>query len=182
MPTALTKTMNKPVSLFTNKSFEISVLSPVNKDQAKTFAEACRGMCQLGFKFKVLVKGADVWQAACLKLATDFPDLFTALESIPANQAAVLEKSQVVLFADAPSEKDLKMLQKKGLIAVLPWPSCEKYPTMMTFDAQQESGNCFLYTPSHTWDLVANMIRAFENYKFSYDWSQLKKRWKTTEI
>lgn len=179
MPTTLTKKMTKPVSLFTNKPFEISILQSVDEKQAQYFAEACSGMCQLGFKFKVLVGGADVWQKQCLDLAAAFPESFVALES---ESADFLQTSQVVLFGATPTAKQLSRLQKKGILAVMPWPSCEQFPELINFDAQQESGNCFLYTPEHTWDLVANMIRAFENYKFSYDWSQLKKRWKLTEV
>jgi len=175
--------MDKPVSLFTNKTFEISIISAV-KDEvvAETFVEACEGMCQLGFKIKVMPAGHKVWQDACFKLEESYPDHFQVLESVATNRDDCLKHSQVVLFAENPGARDLKLLQKKGLVAVLPWPSCESFPMMMTFDAQQESGNCFLYTPGHTWDLVATMVRAYENYKFSWDWSQLKKRWKDTKV
>ena len=182
LTTSTISAMAKPVSLFTNKTFEISIISAVKVESVESLISACEGMCQLGFKFKVMPKGASVWQEACFDLSQEYPDNFTVLEAVAANQPLVLQKSQVVLFTEVPTATELKMLQKKGLIAMLPWPACEKYPEMMSFDAQQESGNCFLYTPEHTWDLVGNMVRAFENYKFSYDWGQLKKRWKDTRI
>jgi len=171
-----------PVSLFTNKAFEVSIIAAVESGQAQTFVDACKGMCQIGFKVNVLPKGCKAWQDACFDLAKEFEANFTMLEATPTNQTAALQKCQVVLFAGIPTAAELKLVQKKGLVAVLPWPSCEKFTDMMTFDAQQESGNCFLYTPQHTWDLAATMVRAFENYKFSYDWNQLKKRWKNTKI
>ena len=171
-----------PVSLFTNKAFEVSIIAAVESEQAQTFVDACKGMCQIGFKVNVVPKGCKAWQDACFDLAKEFEANFTMLEATPTNQTAALQKCQVVLFAGIPTAAELKLVQKKGLVAVLPWPSCEKFTDMTTFDAQQESGNCFLYTPQHTWDLAATMVRAFENYKFSYDWNQLKKRWKNTKI
>lgn len=173
---------NSSVSLFTNKSFEISIITGVEKEGSATLIEACRGMCQLGFKINALPQGAKAWQDACFDLQSEFPDNFIALEAVPANRELALKNAQIVLFPAVPSMADLKLLQKKSIMVALPWNACETFTDMMNFDAQQESGNCFLYTQNHTWDLAANMVRAFENYKFSYDWGQLKKRWKDTKI
>ncbi len=174
--------MAKPISLFTNKPFEVSIITDVPVESTESFVAACEGMCQLGFGIKVMPKGDSAWQEACFELEKLYPDNFAVLEAVTSNREVALNKSQVVLFAKVPTAKELQLLQKKGLVAVLPWPTCEKHVDMMNFDAQQESGNCFLYTPAHTWDLVATMVRAFENYKFSYDWGQLKKRWKGTKV
>jgi len=174
--------MTTPVSLFTNKPFEISIISAPEANAVDSLVSACTGMCQLGFKLCVLPKGNKAWQDACFEMQSNFPDNFVMLESNPKNQEESLKKSQIVLFPATPSSAELKKVQKKGIIAALPWPSCEDFNILENFDAQQESGNCFLFTPQHSWDLAATMIRAFENYKFSYDWNQLKKRWKETKI
>lgn len=174
--------MSETVSIFTNKPFEISLITEVNLASVETLVAACEGICELGFRIKVMPKGDQTWQEACFDLAQKYPDNFLVYEAVASNQELALGKSQVLLCTEVPAAADLKLAQKKGLIVMLPWPACEVHKDLSNFDAQQESGNCFLYTPEHTWDLVANMVRAFENYKFSYDWSQLKKRWKEAKV
>jgi len=171
-----------PVSLFTNKIFEILIATSISKSEVLDLKVMCEGLCKLGFKITVLPKGDQTWDQACHELSSSFLDAFNLLERLPANEDLALKTSQLIFFGKEIDQRLLEKSKKKGIICALPWSTCEMIPSLMNFDAQQESGNCFLYTPEHSWDMVATMVRAFENYKFSYDWNQLKKRWKDTKL
>lgn len=43
------------------------------------------------------------------------------------------------------------------------------------YNGAKETGNAFIYKENNPWSFFAAMIRAFENYKFPYDWKTIQK-------
>ncbi len=159
---------------FVSQKFNIGVISPLtSKRNVELFLKSVEPLCELGFSFSVLAVGDKVAQIQCVEFSERFPNNFKILESIPKNHLEILKKSQIVLFTSKPEKDILKNLAQHGVVPVM--PNSETFGIFENFDAQQEKGNAFLYDEENYWEFLATVIRAYENFKFPYDWSQLKK-------
>ncbi|MCK5460402.1 hypothetical protein KAI58_00255 [Candidatus Gracilibacteria bacterium] len=172
----VTKTVLEKTTRFATKHFKVGVISPLtNKRNAKNFFQACEAACELGFVISVLAVGDEDSQAKCFELEKHYPEQFEVLEAIPKNKSYILNHVDIVLFPATPSEDNLKKVMKKGIVPIMPYQK-----DFSNFDAQKEEGNAFLFKEDSFWELLATMIRAFENFKFSYDWGNLQKHVKKT--
>jgi len=140
------------------------------------FFKTVEPLCALGFEISVLAVGDQASQEQCYELSQRFPDNFELLESIPANRDKIIHKSQIALFTSSPEKSLIKELSRKGVVPVMPFD--DKLIEFASFDVQQEQGNCFLYNPENMWECMATTIRAYENFKFPYDWGNLRKNLK----
>lgn len=162
---------------FVQKKFTIGVILPLTQaNKADLFFRTVEPLCQLGFSFSVLAVGDQASQEQCFELSQKFPEEFELLESIPSNRAKVLQHSQVVLFTSSPEKSLIKELSRKGVVPIMPYD--DKLIDFASFDVQQEQGNCFLYDADNFWECLATTIRAYENFKFPYDWGNLRKNLK----
>ncbi|NCP67523.1 hypothetical protein GW756_02480 [bacterium] len=162
---------------FVQKKFTIGVILPLTEtNRSELFFQTVEPLCDLGFTFSVLAVGDQASQEKCFDLSQKFPDNFELLESIPANRDKVVQKSQVVLFTSSPDKKVIKELSRKGVVPIMPYD--DALIEFASFDVQQEQGNCFLYNPENQWECLATIIRAYENFKFPYDWGNLRKNLK----
>lgn len=157
---------------FATKPFNIGVISPLTqKRNSEFFFKACEAMCELGFTISVLAIGDEISQSKCFDLAQKYPKQFEVLEALPKNKNKILNHSDVILFSAIPNEENLKRVLKKGIVPIMPY---QKH--FYNFDAQSEFGNAFLFSENNFWDFFATIVRAFENFKFSYDWGNLQKQ------
>lgn len=174
------ETAEETAMRFVQKQFTIGVISPLNdKHRAELLFKAAEPLCELGFSLSVLAVGNQESQEQCFELSQRYGDRFELLESIPSNRTKVLGKAQVVLFTSAPDKDLLKELAKKGVVPIMPYDDSLAVD-FVGFDVQQEQGNCFLYDPENFWECLATAIRAYENFKFPYDWGNLRKNLKKT--
>ncbi len=162
---------------FVQKKFTIGVVLPLTEaNRSELFYKTVEPLCELGFKFSVLAVGDQASQEQGFALSQKFPKHFELLESIPANRDKVISKSQVMLCTSAPEKKLIKELARKGVVPVMPYD--DSLLEFASFDVQQEQGNCFLFNPDNAWECLATVIRAYENFKFPYDWGNLRKNLK----
>jgi len=162
---------------FVQKKFTIGVILPLTEsNRSELFFKTVEPLCALGFNFSVLAVGDQASQSQCFELTQRFPDQFELLESIPTNRDTVVRKSQVVLFTSSPDKKTIKELSRKGVVPIMPYD--DNLAEFASFDVQQEQGNCFLFNPDNHWECLATTIRAYENFKFPYDWGNLRKNLK----
>lgn len=165
------------VTSFVQKKFTIGVILPLTEtNRSELFFKTVEPLCELGFKMSVLAVGDQASQEQCFELSQKFPGNFELLESIPANRDKVIGKSQIVLFTSSPEKALIKELSRKGVVPVMPYD--DELIEFASFDVQQEQGNCFLYNPDNLWECLATSIRAYENFKFPYDWGNLRKNLK----
>ncbi len=174
-----TKSSTKTASTkFAQKQFHIGIINPLNaKRNVDILLKAVEPLCELGFTLSVLAVGDKESQAKCFELSQSYLESFELLESIPSNKKSIFSRSQVICFTSQPDEKTLKELAKKGIVPIMPEGSHKDF---QNFSAQTESGNAFLFDPENFWEFLATIIRAYENYKFPYDWNTLKKNLKKT--
>ena len=75
----------------------------------------------------------------------------------------------VVLYEKVP--KELSILVEHGVVPVMLQGIHEK---AKNYSASQEEGNAFLFSKLTEWHIYGSLVRALENFGFSYDWSNLK--------
>lgn len=46
-------------------------------------------------------------------------------------------------------------------------------PLLKNYNAKEESGNSFLFEHFNHWEIFAAVVRALENFQFSYDWKNI---------
>ena len=154
----------------TKTKFRVGVISPITETQGSALLfTALEAVCSLGFNVAVLAEGDESARNLCFECSERFARNFTMLESIPDNKAKILNKSDVVIFSTCPSSKELKEVISAGVVPVLP-EECG----LENFDAQAESGCAFTFESGNIWSLVAALVRASENKKFSWDWRTIK--------
>ncbi len=167
MATASTASLTKKA---TKTKFRVGVISSIQeKKGASLLCSALEAMCSLGFTVQALAEGDSSAQKLCFEYAEKFPRKFSMLESLPDNRMKVLDKSDVVIFATAPTKEELKEVVSAGVIPVLP-EGCG----LANFDAKAESGCAFTFESENIWSLVAALVRASENRKFSWDWRTIQ--------
>jgi len=153
------------------KLFHIGSISPLTqKNNADFLFNSIEALCELGFFISILAEGDLESQKKCFHFAKKYPYQFKILESIPQNQEKILQSSNIIVFTNEPKKEDLKQIIKNGIVPIMPYNK-----KFIEFDPQQEKGNSFLFQENNFWQFLASIIRASENFKFSYDWKNLQK-------
>ncbi len=175
---ASTTTLLSPTSMpVPKKQFNILHLGPCALD--KTHLSVFEGLLSLGFEIKCFAELKSESLSTLNKIASDFTGQLEIYETSNFDKKA-LEKINVVLFTGKPEASLLKMCIAKGIVPIFPESLTPK--GFENFNAQAETGNSFQYDLGSHWDLFATVVRTFENFKFSYDWSQLVKSVKKVEL
>ncbi len=160
------------------KLFQVGSIVPITKsNNSELFLRALEAMCELGFSVSALAEGDKEAQSICFEIAQKYPNNFQIIESLPKNRAQIMNKADVLVFPEVPSDKILKEIIREGIIPVLPQGG-----KFQNFDPQKESGNAFTFSKSNFWEFLSAIIRASENFKFSYDWQNLQKNLRETEV
>ncbi|MCF7918148.1 hypothetical protein K9L27_04110 [Candidatus Gracilibacteria bacterium] len=164
-------------SLKKEDQFRVGMILPMTqKNNADVFLRAVEAMSELGFQVSALAEGDNTAQKKCFDLLQGTPK-FELLESTPQNRNKILAHSDVLLFPASPEKKDIEYVAKEGIVSVLP-EGCG----LENFDAQKETGNAFTFVSGKFWDMMASLIRASENHKFSYDWKNIQKNLKEAQL
>ncbi len=161
-----------------SKTFHIGMIVPLTpKKNADFFLKSIEALCELGFKVHTLAEGDSESQRICFQAMKKYPHQFEILESTPKNKRKIIESSNIMLFPSLPNENILQEIQKRGIIPII-----EKSKKFQDFDPQKESGNAFTFESNNFWQFFTAIIRASENFKFSYDWKNLQKNLKETSL
>ncbi|MBT6832115.1 hypothetical protein HOA64_03620 [bacterium] len=151
--------------------FTVGSVSPLTSGACVAqFYSVAEAMCELGFRVFVLAEGDSNAQRCCFDLLEKYPENFEILESVPASRTKILNESDVVFFPAQPDKKMFQEIISQKIVPVLP-EECG----VVNFDAQRETGEGFTFESGKIWSMVAALIRASENKKFSYDWKNIQK-------
>lgn len=166
----MTVASSVPIKKSIKTKFRVGVVTAITKPNgSELLFSALEAMCSLGFNVDVLAEGDETARKLCFDCSEKFARKFSMLESLPNNRVKILEKSDVVIFPACPTKKELQEVVATGVVPVLP-EGCG----LENFDAQAETGCAFTFEPENVWSLVAALVRASENRKFSWDWRTIK--------
>lgn len=127
------------------------ILDVRNADQ-KLVEDMIPGLEEIDARIKIIGNGAK-----------SLPHAFSAEEAI--EEAHIW----VILGSEMPSE--FKEIIKAGIVPIMLTGTCTKAEN---YDATQEKGNAFLFPKSSAWHIYGTLVRALENFRFSYDWENIR--------
>ncbi len=111
-----------------------------------------KGLDQLEARVRVLGQGG-----------TRFPHAFSLEEAV--------EEANIWVVLTDRLPKDFSMLIERGIVPVL---LQDLHPRAENYNASKETGNAFLFQSLNEWSIYGALVRALENFGFSYDWESLK--------
>lgn len=148
---AKTKTLPKPAHLSLKLRIPHVILDVRDADPKLTEALAS-GLDELDARFRVLGPG--------LKGLSHAFSMEEALEEA---------HMWVVLSDHLP--KEFEMVVERGIVPVM-LPGLHK--AAENYNPVQESGNAFLFPKLNHWQVYSALVRAIENFSFSYDWENVR--------
>ena len=111
-----------------------------------------KGLDQLEARVRVLGQGG-----------TRFPHAFSLEEAI--------EEANIWVVLGDRLPNDFSMLVQRGIVPVM---LENLHPKAENSNAAKEEGNAFLFHELNEWSIYGSIVRALENFGFSYDWESLR--------
>lgn len=159
------------------KKFHIGSILPIYKEDAELFFQIVEAVGELGFSLSVIAEGDVNIQKRLFECIKRYPQNLNVLENIEQNKKKILNHCDVVIFLTKPNTLDIQEVIRKGMVPIL-----AEDKIFHNFDAQAETGNAFTFREKNIWTILSAIIRASENFKFSYDWNNLRKRLEKTSL
>ena len=97
------------------------------------------------------------------KGAKSLPHVFSTEEA--------MEEAHMWLVLGEKLPKELNMALERGIVPIL---LRGLHPHAQDYVPSQEKGNSFLFPKLSAWSVYGCLVRALENFHFSYDWENLK--------
>jgi hypothetical protein len=130
------------------------------------------GLVDLGFKLKMINKMMEI-PTLTQSFLQDNKESVDLSEDNKKSERDTINSSDVLFFWEMPSDELLKKVLQKGVPLILPTNKMVK-----NFSADQEIGEGFIFERNTVWQMLAAVICAYENKKFTYDWNCVAKNCK----
>lgn len=86
-----------------------------------------------------------------------------------------LEEGHIWVILSKKIPKQFSMIVERGIVPVM---LTGLHKDAENYNPVEESGNAFLFQRLSAWNVHAALIRALENFAFSYDWENLRSQGK----
>lgn len=115
------------------------------------------GLEQLEARVRILGEGAD-----------NIAHVFSLEEA--------MEEAHIWVILSDKVPKEFNMLVERGIVPVMLRGT---HPNAENYQPSQEKGNSFLFPKLSEWYVYGSIVRALENFHFSYDWENLRNHGKS---
>ena len=82
-----------------------------------------------------------------------------------------LEEAHIWVLLGKTLPKDFSMIVDRGIVPVM---LSGLHPDAENYNPVEERGNAFLFPALTSWQVYGSLVRALENFAFSYDWENLR--------
>jgi hypothetical protein len=82
-----------------------------------------------------------------------------------------LEESHIWVVLGETMPDEFNMIVERGIVPVALRGLNDK---LENYNAVSESGNAFLFPKASAWSIYGTLVRALENFNFTYDWKNLQ--------
>lgn len=119
----------------------------------------------------VLGVGSTQYQKVFAEYADKYSDKMQILINDELSRRKIYAAANISLIFKNNSQNaiELKNALSYGVI-----PVAKSDPILTDYSPITEAGNAFLFEKDDKWLFFAALVRALENYKFSYDWQNLE--------
>ncbi len=165
----------KKYGLYEDKNhFLVAVTTPLfEKNNAEVWSDLLPGISDMGFQMVLRANASPEYKAIMEAFTEDHVGLCTLISED--NYDEVFEVADVLItFSD--DDETQNSVQKALLNGVIPIVSSDFSHTYIeNYNPNLESGNAFVYHRKSVWSVFAALVRAYENYRFPYDWKNICK-------
>lgn len=142
-----------------------------DKNGAMIVKDVLEGILMLDLQLLVLWVGSETYQKTFAEFAEKYPDKMRILINDEQSRRKIYAASNITLIFNNNSQNAMEL---KNALAYGVIPVVKNDPILKDYNPVTESGNAFLYFEDNLWLFYAALVRALENFKFSYDWQNLE--------
>lgn len=135
------------------------------------------GILALDLQLLVLGVGSVEYQKLFADYAERYSDKMKILINDELSKRKMYAASNISLIFNNNSQNAIEL---KNALAYGVVPVMQKDAILKNYNPVTESGNAFLFEKKDPWLFFAALVRALENYKFTYDWQNLELATMTT--
>ncbi|MBN2087157.1 hypothetical protein JW758_02315 [Candidatus Peregrinibacteria bacterium] len=141
------------------------------KNNISIIQDVMNGILELPVEIVLTGIGTPKYQQYFTELAKDNEKQIIIIPDNDDNKRKIYAASNMIL-APCDGEECLEEVKKAMNYGVVPIVSDQDF--VKNYDPVQESGNAFVFNKESAWSFFATLVRAFENFKFPYDWKNIQ--------
>lgn len=154
--------------------FLILISTPLfDENNAAVWADLLPGLSDMGFQTVVRANASAQFKEIAEAFAEDHSALCSIISEEEYRDAYDVADVLLTFSNDEKTVSEVRYSLSKGVVPVLshdfPLANLENY------NPNLENGNVFMYYKQTPWSIFASLIRAYENYRFPYDWKNICK-------
>lgn len=171
----LKEKFQKKHGLYEDKNhFMIFVSTPLfEENNADLWSDILPGISDMGFQLVIRGNASQDFKKVIESFVEDHSALCTIVSEEEYREAYDVSDVLLTFSEDPKTISEVKFSLSKGVIPVV----SHDFPleNIHNYNPNLETGNCFMYYKHTPWSLFATLIRAYENYRFPYDWKNICK-------
>lgn len=165
----------KKYGLYEDKNhFMLLVSTPLFEEHnASLWAQILPGISDLGFQMVIRANASSDFKKVVEEFVDDHSGLATIIPEDEYKDAYEVADVLLTFSEDENTQEEVAFALGKGVIPVVSHGFPLSY--IENYNPNLENGNCFMYYKHSPFSIFATIIRAYENYRFPYDWKNICK-------
>ena len=154
--------------------FIVFIATPLFAEHnADLWAELLPGLSDMGFQIVIRGNASEMHKDIALAFAEDHSALCSIINEDEYMSAYEVSDILLTFSQDKTTVLEVQHALSKGVIPIV----SHDFPLeiLENYNPNLENGNSFMYYKQTPWSIFATVIRAYENYRFPYDWRNLCK-------
>ncbi|MEI7510639.1 MAG: hypothetical protein WCJ84_00600 [Candidatus Peregrinibacteria bacterium] len=157
------------------KRFLVGIVTPLFEEHnAEVLVDMLPGLSELGAQIAFRANASEHYRDILIAFQKDHKDRCVIVADHEYDE--ILRAADTVIFFSEKPEimaEDLKNALQNGVVPIAPAPFVPRF--VEDYNPNLETGNSFLYPFLSPWSLFGALVRTHENFRFPYDWKNIKK-------
>lgn len=165
----------KKHGLYEDKNhFMLMVSTPLfDENNADIWAELLGGISDLGFQVIIRANASEKYKNIVESFLEEHSGLATLISEEEYTDGYEVADVLLTFSEDSTTQKEVFYALEKGVVPIVSHSFPLSY--LENYNPNLENGNCFMYYKHSAWSIFATLVRAYENYRFPYDWKNICK-------
>jgi len=165
----------KKHGLYEDKNhFLVAITTPLfDRNNAEIWSDILPGISDMGFQMVLRANASPEYKAIMEAFTEDHVGLCSLVSE---DEFEEIYDAADILMTFSQENETIDEVEKALAKGVIPLVAND-FPLdyIENYNPNLENGNAFVYHKKSVWSVFAAMIRAYENYRFPYDWKNICK-------
>ena len=141
-----------------------------DKNNINIIQDIMNGILEQPVEIAITGIGTEKYQKYFTDLASKNSNKISIIPDNKENKRKIYAAADIILISSDSHDciQEVKNALSYGVIPIIP-----SQDFIEDYNPVQEKGNAFTYTKGSPWSFFASFIRAFENFRFPYDWRNI---------